>query len=308
MQLARRVLSLSVGAFLVLAMSAPAFPQRTSDLRAEAFRLYDAGRFRESLPFFDGVLARKPKDLEALNRRGTAHLRLNQPDLALADFDRYLQINPRFGFDYASSGVPATADAWTNRGIALVMLDRDDEAMLAFRRAINLHRSPVNRHPAGLAADYCGVGQIYHRKGNDPRALDSFALAVKTDPSDPNGYVGQGLALAGLGIYDSALASYGEALRLDPNHSRAYGCRAGTLERLGRLDEALRDYDQSILLDPNAGMTHRFRGALLSRIGRQEDAAGRLRRRHPSRPQGLGSLERPGRRPQPDGRFLEGPD
>jgi tetratricopeptide (TPR) repeat protein len=261
-----------VGLLLSVGMSARTFGQRASDLRAEAFRLHGLGLYRESLPYFDELLVRKSKDLEALNKRGTALLHLNQPERALVDFDRVIQINPRFGFDYASSGAPATAEAWTNRGIALVMLSHDDEAMLAFQRAISLRGFFVNANPAGLASDYCGVGQVYHRQGNDVRALDAFARAIRMNPADPNSHVGQGLAYEALGMRDRAQTSFGEAIRLAPNNSRAYGFRAATLERMDRIDDALSDYGQAIRSDPSAAVVHRLRGALLCRQGRYRES------------------------------------
>ena len=40
---------------------------RRSDLRDEAFRLYDAGEYRAAIPQLDALLSRKPRDIQALH-------------------------------------------------------------------------------------------------------------------------------------------------------------------------------------------------------------------------------------------------
>src|SRR3954453_19640145 len=115
---------------LMVVSASTAVAQRTSDLRAEGYRLYDAGQYREALPYLDAVLAHKHRDIEAHIKRGNVHLRLNQPDLAIADFDSVIRYAPSFSSTY------------TDRGIANIMLGRLDLAEGDFRRALALYQRP----------------------------------------------------------------------------------------------------------------------------------------------------------------------
>jgi tetratricopeptide (TPR) repeat protein len=292
MRVARRARAFGAGVLLGLAGVGTARGQGVHELRGEALRLYAAGRYQEALPLLDAVLRRKPNDLDLLNKRGCVYLRMNQPARALPDFDRATRYSPFLDIDEQQLGrqvapdvpFPLTANPYlspqllpspfTNRGIALLMLGRDDEALADFRHAIDLRRAyPLSwGRAAGLASDYCGLGQAYHHKGDDALALDAFDTAVRYNPNDPNGFVGRGEALAGLGRADEAVASYNQALRLDPNHARAYGFRASALERSGRPDAALADFETAIRLDPGWSIVRRMRGALLSRLERHEQA------------------------------------
>src|SRR5262249_45730766 len=131
----------------VLGMAA-AFPARgdgTSAARTEGMRHYSAGRFAEAIPYFDHVVARHRRDLEVLLRRGTCSLRTDQPEKAIADFDRVNNHERPFthscGIDLLSpiSPNPRTVDfaeSWGNRGSALLMLGRDQEALQSFQQAI----------------------------------------------------------------------------------------------------------------------------------------------------------------------------
>ncbi len=287
-----------VWASLVLIGPVAAQAQGLHDTRGEALRLYAAGRFPEALPLFDAVLKEKPRDLDSLNKRGCIYIRMNQPERALLDLNRATRVSPFVAIDRAGlgrqfapdvrlnrnpqaySGFELYPSAFTNRGIALMMLGQDDAALLDFQRSISLRRldpeprfSPYyQKWRFGMASAYCGIGQFHHRKGDHALALDAYNRALTFNPEDANGHVGRGVAFAGLGRYDTAIGSYNEAIRLDPNHSRAFGYRAASLAQLGRDDAALADYSTSIRLDPAVAMTRRLRAALLSRLGRQAEA------------------------------------
>jgi tetratricopeptide (TPR) repeat protein len=295
-------LSRFLGAWTLLGLCASgatlAQAQGLHDTRGEALRLYDAGRYQEALPLFDEVLRRKPRDLDSLNKRACIYIRMNQPERAIADLDQAIRYKPFLAYDQAQmvrqfapdvqiglppqlySSVQLYPSAFTNRGVALMMLGRDDEALADFQRSISIRLSPpeprfspyYKKWRIGMAAAYCGVGQVYHHRGDDARALEAYDQAIHYNPDDPNGHVGRANSLAARGEFGPALSSFGEALRLDPNHSRAYGYRASALERLGRVEDAVADYDASIRLDPNVPTTHRLRAALLSQLGRHAQA------------------------------------
>ena len=100
------------------------------------------GHYEEALLCFDQVLARHRRDLEILVKRGACYLNLNKPEKALADFDfvnrhtalATLAFGPRGIIDPNSTRPPLSfpdlnfAESWGNRGIALLMLDRNEEA------------------------------------------------------------------------------------------------------------------------------------------------------------------------------------
>src|SRR4051812_23844581 len=105
----RRLCLVLASAGLSLA-SCPVRAQRPNDLRIEAYRLYDAGRFPEAIPYLDALLARKQRDIEAHIKRGNAYVRLNQPERALPDYQWVIGYFPLF------------APPYIDRGIALLMM------------------------------------------------------------------------------------------------------------------------------------------------------------------------------------------
>ena len=141
-----------VGRMMVLGVLAvgPAKGDATSAARLEGLRLYGAGHFAEAIPYFDQVLARHPRDLEILNRRGICYLRTEQAQKALADFDRVNGRSVAFTRNFPNGFFPASAgitepiphlwypESYGNRGISLLMLGRDQEALDSFLTATRL--------------------------------------------------------------------------------------------------------------------------------------------------------------------------
>jgi cytochrome c-type biogenesis protein CcmH/NrfG len=55
---------------------------------------FDAGRFQESADWYEAALKIHPKDVNASTDLGIAYYYMNQPDRALAQFDRSLAVDP----------------------------------------------------------------------------------------------------------------------------------------------------------------------------------------------------------------------
>jgi tetratricopeptide (TPR) repeat protein len=277
------------------AMIATARADNTNDARLTGIRLLESGRFAEAIPYFDRVLASHGRDIEILNKRGICFLRTDQPEKALADFDRVVENGSRFARSFGwgpiydpnqtwlptPTGIPSYPPAYGNRGIALLMLGRDQEAADSFTRAANLWNAPEwhqlidtkqNRAmiARGRAGAYEGLGQAHHRLGQNEQAVSDYTQAIQIDPTDANGFAGRGDALTSLKLAEQAIADFTEAIRLDPDHSRAYLGRGIALIDLGRDSTALADLDRAIAIDPRLARAYSFRGALHSRHGRNE--------------------------------------
>src|SRR5262249_31091606 len=144
-----------------------------------------AGRFAEAIPYFDRYLERHPRDTTTLNLRGICNLRTEQPGKALADFDRINARTTAFmrGFgDRFGVESPSYPEAHGNRGAALLMLGRDQEALESFQESVRLWRWQGPRTPKrSLAGAYEGLGQAYHRLGQEPAALEAYNQAIAID-------------------------------------------------------------------------------------------------------------------------------
>ena len=66
---------------------------------------FDAGRFPESVEWYEAALKIQPKDVNASTDLGIAYYYMNQPDKALQQFDRSLTIDPKHAKTLLNIGI-----------------------------------------------------------------------------------------------------------------------------------------------------------------------------------------------------------
>jgi tetratricopeptide (TPR) repeat protein len=182
---------------------------RDPPLLQQALALNGSQQFERALAVLDAVdgLASRSLPAEAPNfARGIAQYQLNRLDAAVATFARVPDTPPV---------VPALASALS--GLALVRLDRPEEAEAPLGRAVEL----ASHLPPPLAASAAFLlGTLGLRTGRPERAVEPLQLAV----------------------------------RLTPAMGPAWTALATTLLQLGRVDEAARASEQAVATaaDPRA--------------------------------------------------------
>lgn len=100
---------------------------------------------------------------------------LGQSAPALAQFDRALELNPRY------------IEALIHRGLVLNELGRGDEAEHSFRSAAAMQPAPVAGLPAALAArlanDHAALGEAYAEAGVFGTAIEEYRRALLLGPA-----------------------------------------------------------------------------------------------------------------------------
>jgi tetratricopeptide (TPR) repeat protein len=297
MRLPRVVLKFCVMIILAATIVPSAPAGGTNDARVTGLRLYESGQFADAIPFFDQVLASHNRDLEILVKRGSCYLRMNHPLKALDDFDRVNQYGAWSSRVFGPNGIISTGstwitspipdfyvpESWGHRGVALLMLGRNEEALESFRTSTYLWGVPGNqpwnvgqgdraRLLRSKAGAYEGFGQAYFRLGQTEQAFQVYSQAIAIDPSDANAFAGRADVLATLKLLDSADKDYTEAIRLDSTHSRALCGRGIVRSDQGHDELALADFDRAIELDPKYARSYSYRSVVYARRGQNEKA------------------------------------
>jgi tetratricopeptide (TPR) repeat protein len=297
MRLPRVVLKICLTIALGLTIVESTRAGGTNDARFTGLRLYEAGQFQEAIPYFDQVLASHTRDLEILIKRGSCYLRLDQPLKALDDFDRVNQhsgwtsrvfgpppiLDPNNVWSFAPLPDFTFAESWGHRGVALLMLGRNEEALESFRTSTYLWsqagNQPRNVSPRngdkllrGKAGSYEGFGQAYFRLGQNEQAFQAYSQAIAIDPTDANGFAGRADVLANIKLLDSADNDYSEAIRLDPKHSRALCGRGIVRSDQGHDELAVADFNRAIELDAKYARAYSYRSVIYARRGQNDKA------------------------------------
>jgi tetratricopeptide (TPR) repeat protein len=165
---------------------------------------------------------------------------------------------------------PAFAEAHNNLGHALLELGQPDAAALSFRRAIDLK--------AGYAEAHDNLGTAMLELGRPDEALASHRRALEIEPQFCEAYNNLGNVWMELGSIGHALASYRRALEINPQFAEALNNLGHALRGLGQLDDAAASYRRALAINPRFAEAHCSLGTTLRLQGRTGEAQESCRR------------------------------
>lgn len=207
-----------------------------ADLVARALRLYALGEHDAVLDLLErhGVLAARSPDI--LNAAGAASFALKDVPRAIALYRRAVQL------------MPGHYDAWCNLGIALVNVEREDEAEAALREAVRLRPAELSfrseltevlirrrsyaeaealcltalaeapEHPLFLSA----LSRIAMRTGRPAAARPLLSRMAAVGQDNAETAVKAAVMLAHAGFHDDAEQVYRNILQQGPNDTAAF--------------------------------------------------------------------------------------
>ena len=170
-----------------------------------------AANYRDGITFFRYLVAHNPAAREAHLNLGSALLRWNRMDEALA------------AYRIAEEQRPDDCKPPYGAGLALFHLERLDEAGQAYLRALEL----CPRY----AAAFADLGELRFAQQRYEDALEPLKTAVEIDPYNVDAWIHWGLVLHHLGRTEEALQSLDRALALNPNREQAQKARAEVLRQ-----------------------------------------------------------------------------
>jgi tetratricopeptide (TPR) repeat protein len=161
-------------------------------------------------------------------------------------------------------------DAYSHNGLGNVYSDLGnyDEAIAAYQRAIELGR--LNDHE--LAVVHNGLGNVYRALGNYDEAIAAYQRAIQLDPKYASPHNGLGNVYSDLGNYDEAIAAYQRAIQLDPKFAYPHNGLGNVYRALGNYDDAIAAYQRAIQLDPKFAYPHNGLGNVYYALGNYDEA------------------------------------
>ena len=216
--------------------------------------------------------------------------KMHHQDLAIADFTKALEIDPRNAYAYYERGNkwvwkgdyeraisdytkvvelnPSYADVYYKRGDVWFDEHNLDNAIADFTKGIELGQAIFTkgnkmnpRHTDYLKRKVIRVvykrGIAWIEKGDPDRAIVDFTKALEMIPRDAWGYFLQGWVWAKKGDHDSAIGDFTKALEIDPRHAWAYYNRGNVWKKKGNLDRAIADCNKALNIDPRVAKAYK---------------------------------------------------
>ena len=147
-----------------------------------------------------------------------------------------------FFFCASASAADVKPSNWVDRGVALVMEGKYDEAIKAFDKAIE-------QNPKDAVA-YNNRGAAYGQIGNYKQQIEDSNKAIELNPGDAVAYNNRGVAHGELGDYEQEIKDCSKAIEINPNLAVAYYHRGIAYYKLGNRKQAAKDKNKAYALNP----------------------------------------------------------
>ena len=157
-----------------------------------------------------------------------------------------------------------SARDWFDKGYALGIAGRHQEAIGAFTSAIELDRK--------YAMAYVGRGVAYGTLGDHRQAIRDYDRAIELNPKHAQSYYNRGNAYANLGDRRQAIRDSDRAIELNPELAEAYTIRGYSYANLGDHRQAIGDSDRAIELNPELAEAYTIRGYSYANLGDHRQA------------------------------------
>jgi tetratricopeptide (TPR) repeat protein len=204
--------------------------------------------FEEAIKELDITLRLNPRHIDATFLRGYAYAVTGQPDKALTDINKALQMKP----DYA--------EVYVVRGFVYRFHMADyDRAIADYKKAIAL--APT------LGWAYSELGYIYYLLEEYDRAIITLDKAVQVSPLFAEAYYNRGMVYSDMDESEKAIKDFTRAIQLQPRAWRAYESRAWEYEYIDNTEAAIEDFKMVIDLSNDPREVKRAREEILALQG-----------------------------------------
>jgi lipoprotein NlpI len=213
---------------------------------------YRSGDYSAAMADFNKAIEIYPKFEEAYAGRGLTELALRDFNGAKEDFDKAIQLNPQFAGGYFGRGQMKAHDS-------------DYESAIAdFDKALQLNPNYPEVYDARGLAEFDNK--------NFQAALNDLNKVLRLYIRYADAYYNRGQVKLALGDDVGAMADFNKAIDLNPKHSFAYVSRGCIWYGRGQLQTALDDFQMSSKLTPALFRSQYYMWLIRSQLGEKEIA------------------------------------
>src|SRR5208283_4608013 len=217
-----------------------------------ALKHHQKGELQQAEAIYRQVLQAEPDNADALHLLGVIANQLGQNEIAVSLIEKAIKAN---------QAVPLYHN---NAGNAYRALNKPDEAMACYRRALSLK---PDYHEA-----LNNMGSVLAEQGKPDEAIACYRRAVSLKPDFYEAHYNLGIALAEEGKPDEAIACYRRSVTLSPDSHMANFKLGNALAERWNMDEAILFFRRAVSSKPDFYEAHYNLGNALADQGKYEEA------------------------------------
>ncbi|MFM9903773.1 MAG: tetratricopeptide repeat protein [Pyrinomonadaceae bacterium] len=242
-----------------------------------------------AIAIFEEAIKYDKKNDVAYAKIGAIYDANGKNDKAAVNYEKALAINPDYtmlypslGMSYLDSGDIAkaesslqkadaagidTVDTRFLRGVLMFKQNKNDEAIAAFDRTLELDNRSASAHYYR--------GQLLDRMGQPDQAIAAYQKAIEIDPANSAASFDLGVAYYNKGDYNDAATAYLQTIKYDANNAQAHANLASTYRQQERFADANAEYKAASTGIKNADLYSEW-GFCLGKTNEWDKAVARL--------------------------------
>lgn len=178
----------------------------------------------------------------------------NDPEGAIARYQKAVQLNPGF------------AEAYYNMGNAFQDLEMADQAIDAYRKVLDLDPANVNV--------YNNMGIILQESGDRSAALQCFQKALDLEPESARTCYNLARLWAARGNHAEATRYFKKAIAIQPENARAYNALGMVLQKQDRWPQSIACFLEAVKSNADCFEACFNMGVSYLKLGKWEEAIG----------------------------------
>lgn len=248
----------------------------------------NAVRIAESGDIYTELIEEFPEEGRYYTLRASSWLALDQPDKALADFDKAIDMGYQEAHAFSSRGLFHASKGDYEKAIAdyneALKIDPESPAPLINRAAARMGQRKfelaIDDYSEALARVGDRPSQVrsllrqraiaYKAAGQFDKAVEDYETLLADDPADFSALMGRGFIHFRTGDQQAAIEDFSKAIELRPEEPVAWNNRGFNRFQIGLHAEALADYDEAIRLQPKYALALQNRAWLLATTDQQD--------------------------------------
>jgi tetratricopeptide (TPR) repeat protein len=183
-----------------------------------------------AIAFYDSALALNPAEADYYVNRGLSREALSDTTAA-ADYRQALKLNPQH--------------VLAKHNLEAMLAKEGKEMTYEDRLTETIKQDSTMLYPYLERAQQRYEGEYYQG------ALDDYTQALEIDPSDPEIWLGRGLAREKLKDFEGAFSDYTKAIDLKDDFFKAWINRGNVLFKLERYADAIEDFNVALVYRSN---------------------------------------------------------
>ena len=250
------------------------YPGNLPLLKAKGCILSDLRRHNEAVEVFTAYLKKKPNDVAVLALRGNSRYLSQDPEMALVDYNRSIQLDPTRPEAFYLRGRYYTGkrDDKSAKNDYLRVYKMDSNYLLVRHNLGNIYRrlgvfdSAVFFFSKVLQSDPDNADYIKYRAecryeiGDNKGSLDDALRLMELDPDELSAPWIAGLASWELRKYDETLKYLNMCVARDSANTNFFWARSVVYDTLKNYQESLTDLNKCIELDSSSAKYYLTRG------------------------------------------------